>query len=116
MEALIAYSLTLFWAFYLLNYADITALYAKSLKEELGPIWGYPLSCAFCWGFWATLFLALIGVAPWWYLFTAPVVHLFIDLGYSRLSESHTSQSYQMSFDGSGYEAWCASMLEKPLP
>lgn len=107
MEALFAYSLSLFLFFYLLNYADITAIYAKSLKEQLGPIWGYPLGCAMCWGFWMTLLACLMGVVPGWFVFTAPVVHLFIDLGYSRLSCDNTNRTYQV---------WRADELEKPLP
>jgi len=101
MEALIAYSLTLFWAFFLLNYAELSSRTAKDLKKALGPKWGYPLSCAFCWGFWPTLAMSLIGWTPWWYLFTAPVVHLFIDLGYSRLSADETPVIKSVSI-GSG--------------
>lgn len=81
MEALIAYSLVVWFWFWLINYADITSRPAKDLKKALGPKWGYPLSCAACFAFWTTLAMSLVGWTPWWYLFTAPVVHLFIDLG-----------------------------------
>lgn len=105
MEALIAYSLVLFFGFFLLNYAEISARPTKWLKMVTGPKWGYPLSCAFCWGFWASVLL--FPFLPWWYLFTAPVVHLFVDLGYSRLTIDSQTNTYQ---------EWRDNELKKPLP
>lgn len=99
MEALFAYSLSLFWLFYLLNYAEISARPAKWLKKVSGVKWGYPLSCAMCFGFWATVFTWIVDWAPWWYLITAPVVHLFIDLIYSKLSPPKIDEEWMKTWD-----------------
>lgn len=87
METLVKYSLVLWFFFFLMNYAEITARPVEWLKQVLGPKVGYPLKCAMCFAFWITLSLWVIGVAPLWYVFAAPVTHLFIDLAYSKLSE-----------------------------
>lgn len=75
-------------AFYLLNYADITQPLGMWLKNLFGPKLGYPLGCAFCWGFWVTLALWLgtnlvFGVWIW----IAPLTNLFVDLTYRKLSD-----------------------------
>lgn len=85
MDSSLIYALTLFFFFYLLNYADITARPAQWLKQMLGPTLGYPLGCAFCWGWWVTAAFWAIGWAPLYLVFIAPVLHLFVDLVYTRL-------------------------------
>lgn len=85
-EAVAAYVLTLWFGFYLLNYAALTAKPAAWLKQTLGPRWGYPLGCAFCWAFWVTIFLAVVGFVPVWLVFPGTVLHLLLDTVYDRLS------------------------------
>ena len=86
MEALLIYSLSLWMGFFLFNYADISRDYARFAKEALGPKWGYPLSCALCFAVWITFAAYLVGLVPVSYVFAAPVVHLFIDLIYTKLT------------------------------
>lgn len=87
LASLFVYSLSLWFAFYLLNYAEITARSSKWLKRRLGVKIGYPLECPFCWGWWVTL-VGYILLPNWalWTCFAAPVIVLFIDLAYQRLS------------------------------
>lgn len=84
---MILWTLSLFFSFYLLNYADITRPFARWIKWQLGPKLSYPLSCAFCWPFWVTL-LGYLVYPDWsfWTVLAVPVIHLFIDLAYQRLS------------------------------
>jgi hypothetical protein len=84
-EVLAIYVLSLFFGFFFLNYAAISAKPAAWLKRVLGPTWGYPLSCAFCWAGWTTICLFLVGFVPAYYLTTAPVLHLFLDALYDRV-------------------------------
>lgn len=88
MEALLIYSLGLWFFYFLLNYAEITKSPSTGLKRWMGPKWGYPLSCAFCAAWWATLASWGIGLVPAYYLLTAPVIHLFIDQLFSKLSDT----------------------------
>lgn len=81
-----AYVCLLWFTFFLLNYAEITARPAKWLKRQLGPKWGYPLSCGACFPFWSTLFLWLVYPISIWWIPVATVLHLFVDLNYQRLS------------------------------
>lgn len=86
LAALVMYVLCLFWGFFLLNYAELTARPSAWLKGLMGPRWGYPLSCAFCLAWWATGFLWFLGMVPLFYVFAAPVLHLFVDAAYDRLN------------------------------
>lgn len=85
-ESLLLYVLSIWFVFFLLNHAAITAKPSAWLKQVLGPRWGYPLGCAFCAAFWATLFLWAVGFVPLWILFPAPVLHLLLDSVYDKLS------------------------------
>ena len=84
-EVLGLYVLTLFFGFFFLNYAAISAKPAAWLKRVLGPKLGYPLSCAFCWAGWVTICLFVLGFVPLYYLTTAPVLHLFLDAAYDKV-------------------------------
>lgn len=86
MDNLITYSLTLFFFFFLLNYAEISKKPANWLKGFLGPVLGYPLRCSLCFAFWTTLVLWWLGKVPGTFVFIVPVVHLFVDSLYSRLN------------------------------
>lgn len=86
LALLAMYSLGLFFPYFLLNYAGLTAKPAAWLKATLGPRIGYPLSCAFCWAAWITAFLWVIGIVPPLYVFAAPTIHLLLDSVYDRLS------------------------------
>ncbi len=90
IDSLFLYCLSIWFFFFLFNYAEITKPYAIALKEMLGPRWGYPLGCAFCWSFHLTWFLALVGSVPASYILVAPVLHLFIDCLYSKLGCGET--------------------------
>lgn len=82
-----AYVCALWFTFFLLNYAEITSRPAKWLKAKLGPKWGYPLSCGACYPFWVTL-AGYIVYPDWafWTCLVVPVLHLFVDLTYQRLT------------------------------
>lgn len=84
---MIALAITLWFLYYLLNYAEITHAPAGRLKRALGPRWGYPLSCPICLSWWLTFFAYLV-TADWLLAtcFIVPVLTLFIDLAYQRLS------------------------------
>ncbi len=87
MSGLITYVLGVWFFYFLTNYAAITRDFGLFLKEALGPQWGYPISCSFCGCFWITFVAYLGGLVPVAYVFAAPVLHLFVDLIYTRLSE-----------------------------
>ncbi len=87
MEALLIYCLAIWSTFFFLNYAAISACPAAWLKKVLGPTVGYPLSCAYCYCGWISIGFWLMGVLNIPFLLAAPVIHLFIDLVYSKLSE-----------------------------
>lgn len=84
---MILFAVSLWFLYYLLNYADLTRPVSTWLKRQLGPKLGYPLSCAFCWPFWVTL-TGYIVYPDWtfWTVLVVPAIHLFIDLTYQRLS------------------------------
>ncbi len=87
LSSLIIYSAGVWFAFYLLNYAEITSRPAKWLKTKLGAKVGYPLECPLCLCWWVSL-VGFIVYPDWalWTCFAAPVIVLFIDLAYQRLS------------------------------
>ena len=84
---MIIWTLGLFFAFYLLNYADLTRPVSRWLHQKLPPKIGYALQCAFCWPFWVTL-AGYIIYPDWsfWTILVVPVLHLFVDLAYQKLS------------------------------
>jgi hypothetical protein len=83
---ILLYALFLWFFFFLLNYAPLTEVPAKWFKELLGPKIGYPLSCAACFAFWVTLALWTFNDFPIWMVPVAAVLHLFIDVVYTKLS------------------------------
>lgn len=85
IEPLVVYVLCVYWLYFLANYAAITHRPASWLKRVLGPTWGYPLSCSLCFAQWVTLALWLVGALPLYYVFAAPILHLFLDAAYDRL-------------------------------
>ena len=90
IDALLIYVLCCYFFYWLLNYAAITHRPATWLKRVLGPKLGYPLGCAMCFPFWATLTFYLFGYLPGYYVFAAPVIHLFLDTVYDRLGTPPT--------------------------
>lgn len=84
---MMTWTLSLYFFFYLLNYAELTRPAANWLRGKLGSKLAYPLSCGFCWPFWTTFIASFFfaDVTFWWVL-TAPVLHLLLDLTYQRLS------------------------------
>lgn len=84
---LLTYSLSVFFAFYLLNYSAVFSEVLRDLTTSLREWVTYPFQCAFCFTFWTTLALGFFvhDPIPFTFLFTAPVAVLFIDLAYRRL-------------------------------
>lgn len=87
LASLTVYSLVMWFVFFLFNYAEITSRPSNWLKSILGPKLGYPLSCPACLTWWITL-AGYIIYPDWsfWTCFAAPVIVLFIDLAYQKLS------------------------------
>ena len=86
LTSLVLYSLSLWFAFYLLNHAEITSFWSRALKEKLGKAWKQPLECPLCLTFWASLILIPVYGLPVYLLTTAPVLVLFVELTYERLA------------------------------
>ena len=83
----VPYVLAIFFTFFLLNYAEVTRVPANWLKGLLGPKLGYPLSCPLCYCFWLTLVLWYFSLdMEMWWLMVAPVLHLFVDSCYVKLT------------------------------
>lgn len=83
---MITYVIMCWFFFFLMNYADITARPAKWLRGVLGTKLSYATGCALCSCFWLTLVLVIFTPIPVYWMFVAPVLHLFLDLAYQRLS------------------------------
>lgn len=83
---LLIYCFSLFFTYYLFNYAEITRAPASWIKGLLGAKLSYPIACSFCSAFWSTLALYILGWVPGFWVLVAPVIHLFIDLVYQKLS------------------------------
>jgi hypothetical protein len=85
IEGLAIYSLSLFFAFYVLNHSYVISDWVTSLLSE-APDWlSYLFQCPFCVTFWWTLWVAAFHLVPWFYVPTAPVVVLFLNLAYRSL-------------------------------
>lgn len=84
MEAILLYCLTVFFAFFLINHADVLSKPRNALAP-LVPSWmKYPLKCALCFTFWTTSALSLFwGFTP--VIFYAPPLVMFMDLIFQRL-------------------------------
>lgn len=92
IDQILCISLALWFAFYIVNHAELT----KPLRDAMVPImpgWlAYAISCALCFSFWTLTVLSLfVGFSP--LLLTCPPTTLFINLLYLRLkpSDDHSS-------------------------
>ena len=95
LEKAIIYSLTVWFFFYLWNHADITEKARKFVYARIPEFLVYLLNCSFCSSFWLTLILAaiqvnlpFIGALNWIFIFVAPVINLFVELGYRNLRKA----------------------------
>lgn len=87
MEALILWTLGVYFLFHVLARADLLARPRNWLVKVL-PTWmTYPLGCAFCFSWWTAVFTtALVLVTSGWFildlarLLAAPVINLIVDL------------------------------------
>lgn len=84
MEAIIAYSLFVYFWYHLLGKSDILARPRARVIALVGPHLSYPLSCGFCFTFWSGLALLVspvyVPVGALAMLFVAPVLNLVLDL------------------------------------
>lgn len=91
LASLVTYSLHLWFLYYLLNHAELTKSVGVFLKESLGRVFGYPISCPACLAWWVSFagcwLFDLVSVEA---LFAAPVVVLFIELIYRKLNVGPT--------------------------
>lgn len=81
----VIYCLSVFFAFYVFNYADITAQCREWVLARVSENVAYALTCAFCTTFHVTLIAALWGAVPISWAFAAPVVNLFLIKSFQRL-------------------------------
>lgn len=87
LASLVTYSLHLWFLYYLLNHAELTKSVGAFFKESLGRVAGYPISCPVCFAWWVSFtgywLFDLVSANT---LFAAPVVVLFVEMAYQRLS------------------------------
>jgi hypothetical protein len=83
---MISYVLTLYFFFYLLNYAEITARPANWLRSILGPNMSKATTCFLCFSFWLSLIAYIfLNICVLW-CFIVPVLGLFLDATYQKLT------------------------------
>lgn len=83
---LFEYCLSIFFVYFLINYAEITRPSISLLFKLLPNKVSYSLNCAFCLMFWISIICCVAGYIPVYWIFCAPVIHLVIDLIYTKLS------------------------------
>lgn len=84
LESVILSAIVLWFAFYLVNHADITAKVRAAVLSAIPGWMASLISCALCSSFWVLAAISLFtGFTPM--LFWVPPTVLFIDLAYRRL-------------------------------
>lgn len=84
LEQVVLTALAIWFVFFLINHADLTAKVRNALMPAL-PRWlSYPLQCAICFSFWL---LAAFSLFTGWnpLILCVPPVTLGIDLSFRRL-------------------------------
>lgn len=84
---LVLYSLFMWFWFFVFNHAILLMPLTQAFKERLPGYLAYSLECPFCFTWWAGVALWSLGLLPDAWVFTAPVINLFLSLVYDRLSE-----------------------------
>ncbi len=86
MPDIFSYVMSVWFCFYLFNHSVIFAGLKSYLDSKIPWQVMYSLECAFCFTFHFTLLMVVFGERRWPELFTAPVLALFIELAYRRLT------------------------------
>lgn len=86
-EDIVLYSLVIWFFFWLYNHSYILEKFRDCINSKLPFLIKYGIGCSFCFTFWVTLFLFIMTGLPLIFLFVAPVINLFIELIYQKLSK-----------------------------
>ena len=80
------YSIFIWFFFWLYNHSYILEKLRLSLNSKLPFLINYGIGCSFCFTFWSTVFLFFMINLHWVFIFICPVINLFIELIYNKLS------------------------------
>lgn len=82
------YTLGLFFIHYIYKYGDIISKYKNLMEQKLHKKVVYALNCSFCFAFHCSILLFITKFIPFYYVYCAPVLHLFLNLIFERLKEN----------------------------
>lgn len=81
------YALFIYSIFWLINYSSGISVIFKQLTENCPDKVKYAFSCIFCLTFWLSLIIVPIAGFPWWLIFVAPSINLFLHSIYSSINQ-----------------------------
>ncbi len=93
IESLLVYAISFYFFFYLFNHSWIGEGTKNWVIDKVPALVAYSIQCAFCLTFWFTLVLVCWEVKPPYFLITAPVVNLFLELSYRKLTVNRDGES-----------------------
>lgn len=87
----IIFALQFWFFFFLVNHSLILKKPREWVYSKLPSQMVYPLSCAFCSAFWFTTILFLTGINSYQLVLVSPVIVLFLELAFLKLTEKEIS-------------------------
>lgn len=92
-QSIFIYCVTIWFFFYLWNHSEILSKLRNFVYSRLNAVLAYLLQCSLCSTFWLTLVFFLMGFAPAFFICTAPIINLFIELSFRKLASKETTQT-----------------------
>lgn len=86
IESLLIYAISFYFFFYLFNHSWIGEGTKNWVIDRVPALVAYSIQCAFCITFWFTLIICSLEYRPSYFLITAPVINLFLELSYRKLT------------------------------
>lgn len=86
MNVIVEYALTIWFFFYLFNHADISYRLRQWIIARVPSYIAYAIQCSFCSSCYLTFALWLLFPISPWTIFVAPVINLFVELAYKKLT------------------------------
>jgi hypothetical protein len=83
------YYFGIFFLYYILVHSELFDGLRKNIFKKLHEKIVFAINCAFCFAFHVTLVVWLFTPLPFFYVYTAPVVNLFLNLFLKKLSNDN---------------------------